>query len=963
MTADSAEGDEPTQGKLSGASLGSSVGSSNMAASPMSSKSPAKLPSHLDLAGATGESVEAVKAKIHVARSMSMASQSGHTQHMSMSMEEVIRVQSKISVTRPQTHRLPRRVMWSITICISVSMAVINNLIVAGDYWLPKWKFQMVQQSMDESVLKGALTYMGIAVAILMPCAVMVHFFAPACAGSGLPEMKGYLNGNIVMDLFGKRRLLVRIIGICLSVASGLPVGREGPMVSIGGAVGYGVVHLLASSHVKRWVKTSSEEAQELDVTSPALIVDTQRFSHAKRIGAALGGACGIAVAFNAPIGGILYMFEEATASSWPQELTLRAFVTSVLAALFSKAMLNIWGQDVHQLVIFGDEGRQEESWEWIDIPFLVILAIFMGLASALLTRLMLGVWTKRRDVMKNLGSRGFQPWAKWLDVALFVALCGCAWSLLPLLGDCEEGKYGYPETPGEYDDGHRRLAGQGSPWVRYTCPEGYHNEIASLSLAGAEDAIKRLYSRNIPHAFRVRSLVIVFCCWVVGVCGVPGLAVPMGLFVPSMVLGGLCGRMMGETLQYYGKGYETETTKFASAGVYALCGSAGFLSGFTHMTIAIVALLVEASHDLRLVGPLMVAIFVARHVSTMINAVGYDEVLILKKGVPYLDEELPEEMDSEGKTAGDVCDPLPDEALLSPECSLKRIEIALQHDDIMDFPVMVDGSCIGLTTRTRLEAAVKARAEFLISLGQLDAATAPTLPDLPESENAEEQVGEPAVCPHKLYSRRHMQTQAEHLHVTSVIVGIFNKRRASSCGDLPTANIGETKLSVHRIMDRAPFLILEDMPVARFYALFSHAGCQTACVITKTGEFCGLVTRESLIASTRDIHRPVQKLMRKISSDRVLRVGSKNSFQSTMSPGLEPSLGSDAAAAEDAAARLRQIEGKIVEAQRQEVAMQAQLRKLTAEVETRQALLSNGDEAVAAAEKVKRISSNCTEL
>merc|ERR1719220_1095589 len=94
----------------------------------------------------------------------------------------------------------------------------------------------------------------------------------------------------------------------------------------------------------------------------------------------------------------------------------------------------------------------------------------------------------------------------------------------------------------------------------------------------------------------------------------------------------------------------------FADAGVYALVGSAAMLSGFTHMTIAIVVILVEAAHDLSLVSPLMLSIFISHIVSTCVNRHSYDEALILRKGVPFLESELPFEMDRHGLVAADLC-------------------------------------------------------------------------------------------------------------------------------------------------------------------------------------------------------------------------------------------------------------------------------------------------------------------
>jgi H+/Cl- antiporter ClcA len=55
-----------------------------------------------------------------------------------------------------------------------------------------------------------------------------------------------------------------------------------------------------------------------------------------------------------------------------------------------------------------------------------------------------------------------------------------------------------------------------------------------------------------------------------------------------------------------------------AHPGFYAVCGAAAMLSGFTHMSLAIVVLLIEASMDLELTIPLMVSIIV----STTVNKV-----------------------------------------------------------------------------------------------------------------------------------------------------------------------------------------------------------------------------------------------------------------------------------------------------------------------------------------------------
>merc|ERR1711990_371777 len=130
-------------------------------------------------------------------------------------------------------------------------------------------------------------------------------------------------------------------------------------------------------------------------------------------------------------------------------------------------------------------------------------------------------------------------------------------------------------------------------------------------------------------------------------------------------------------------------------------------LGGFTHMTLAIVALLVEAGKDLSLLPMLMLAISVSHVVSTNLGGHGYDEVLILKKGVPFLEADLPHELE-DGSTALELMDEYPDEAILPRDAEVAVVEAALAQDGLEVFPVVDDeGVCLGTIERVRLTTAL----------------------------------------------------------------------------------------------------------------------------------------------------------------------------------------------------------------------------------------------------------------
>lgn len=59
------------------------------------------------------------------------------------------------------------------------------------------WKYSLTFDIIQKSYLAGFLVYMLINLALVLSSAYIITNFAPAAAGSGIPEIKGYLNGKL----------------------------------------------------------------------------------------------------------------------------------------------------------------------------------------------------------------------------------------------------------------------------------------------------------------------------------------------------------------------------------------------------------------------------------------------------------------------------------------------------------------------------------------------------------------------------------------------------------------------------------------------------------------------------------------------------------------------------------------------------------------------------------------------
>ncbi len=99
---------------------------------------------------------------------------------------------------------------------------------------------------------------------------LLVSRYAPETRGSGVPHLKAVLHRFRTLEW--RRVLPVKFLAGVAAIGGGLTLGREGPTVQMGGAIG---------DAVSRWVKSSPRERRTL---------------------IAAGAGAGLAAAFNAPL-------------------------------------------------------------------------------------------------------------------------------------------------------------------------------------------------------------------------------------------------------------------------------------------------------------------------------------------------------------------------------------------------------------------------------------------------------------------------------------------------------------------------------------------------------------------------------------------------------------------------------------------------------------------------------------
>ena len=124
------------------------------------------------------------------------------------------------------------------------------------------WGDALNVQSVAGRYIVDYIFYFIYTVVFAVCASVLVNEFAPYARQSGIPEIKTVLGGFIMRRFMGMWTLVVKSIGLCLAVASGLWLGKEGPLVH--------VACCCANLLMKLFPSLNDNEARKREVLSAA---------------------------------------------------------------------------------------------------------------------------------------------------------------------------------------------------------------------------------------------------------------------------------------------------------------------------------------------------------------------------------------------------------------------------------------------------------------------------------------------------------------------------------------------------------------------------------------------------------------------------------------------------------------------------------------------------------------------
>jgi chloride channel 7 len=467
--------------------------------------------------------------------------------------------------------------------------------------------------------------YLALASFIVVATAGIVQWLAPGAAGAGVHLVIAVLNGNNIAGLFTPMVYAVKMFGTITSRMAGLALGPEAPMIHLGACIAsliFGVERRIWGDAFKTSANKSNSHANWRQDLEPAF----SNTSHREMISA--GTAAGLAAAFGAPIGGVLFSLEEAC-SVWSRKTAWRCLLCAATAVFtMSQLMPSLAGGGILSLSgIYPLSSRQ-----WLkQMPFVAAVSAGAGLLGAvfnLMRRNMQRLRAARRRHVLRLLEAGL--------VAAITVLVICASSTV--VGRCLE----IPSTWKPQDV------------IQWTCKEGQYNDLATALLGSSPFVIRSILglgsesepvnnnnnicSLGVPCYYSPLSLATLSAVYLCLMVFSSGLAVPGGLFMPSILVGGSFGAVCGMLLTAV-----LPPSWDVQPGVYAMIGAVGTMAAVFRSSISLVVIIVEGTRGIEFLPGILAATIVSNFIAHWLHPDGIYESELERDGrVFFLRQEPP---------------------------------------------------------------------------------------------------------------------------------------------------------------------------------------------------------------------------------------------------------------------------------------------------------------------------------
>ena len=296
--------------------------------------------------------------------------------------------------------------------------------------------------------------------------------------------------------------------------------------------------------------------------------------THREMLGA--GAASGIAVAFGAPISGVFFALEEVS-YYFPSKVLLPTLAATTIAAT-SLRLFN----GTEKTVVF--QVHYSSEWHIIELGIFLLLGFSGGALGAALIK-------TTRLWARHVRSRRFLRRSPLGEVALIALLTGLA-----------------------------------TFWNKHTKqrPDRLLYELFSDCINTKDSG---LCSSSGSIQFDLSQLLLALIIKAILTTITFGLKVPAGIYIPSMILGALLGRLFGTAVQYplsivVSGGNSILGLDIANGGesgfcvvpgVYALLAAAATMCGVTRLTVTIVMIVFELSGSIDYIIPVTVTVFAAK--------------------------------------------------------------------------------------------------------------------------------------------------------------------------------------------------------------------------------------------------------------------------------------------------------------------------------------------------------------